>query len=47
MGLRMSPNLRGAVAKWAENQPDKPSLSEATRRLIELGLTKKEADQTL
>jgi hypothetical protein len=41
MGLRMSPNLRGAVVKWAEIQPDNPSVSEATRRLIELGLTVK------
>jgi hypothetical protein len=38
MGLRMSPSLKGAVVKWAENQPDKPTLSEATRRLVELGL---------
>ena len=41
MGLRMSPNLKGAVVKWAENQPDKPTLSEATRRLVEIGLTVK------
>ena len=27
--------------KWAENQADKPTLSEATRRLVELGLTVK------
>ena len=27
--------------KWAENQPDKPTLSEAIRRLVELGLTVK------
>lgn len=39
VGLRMSPNLRGEIVKWAENQPDKPTLSEATRRLVELGLT--------
>jgi hypothetical protein len=41
VGLRMSPNLRGAIVKWAEDQPDKPTLSEATRRLVELGLTVK------
>jgi hypothetical protein len=41
MGLRMSANLKGAVVKWAENQPDKPTLSEATRRLVEIGLTVK------
>jgi hypothetical protein len=41
MGLRMSSNLKGAVLKWAESQSDKPTLSEATRRLVELGLTLK------
>ena len=41
MGLRMSPNLKGAIVKWAENQPDKPKLSEATRRLVEIGLAVK------
>jgi hypothetical protein len=35
----MSPNLRGTIVKWAENQSDKPTLSEATRRLVELGLS--------
>jgi hypothetical protein len=28
-----------SVVKWAENQPDEPTLSEAIRRLVELGLT--------
>jgi hypothetical protein len=39
VGLRMSANLRGTIVKWAENQSDKPTLSEATRRLVELGLS--------
>jgi len=41
MGFRASPAMRGSVVKWAENQPDSPSLSEAIRRLVELGLTAK------
>jgi hypothetical protein len=39
MGFRASPVLRASIVKWAENQLDMPSLSEATRRLVELGLT--------
>jgi hypothetical protein len=39
MGVRIPAQLRGEIVKWAENQPDKPTLSAATRRLIELGLT--------
>jgi hypothetical protein len=38
MGFRASPVLRASIVKWAEYQPDIPSLSEATRRLVELGL---------
>jgi hypothetical protein len=41
MGFRASPVMRASVVRWAENQPDKPSLSEAIRRLVELGLTVK------
>lgn len=33
--------MRASVVRWAENQPDQPSLSEAIRRLVELGLTAK------
>ncbi|WP_235782613.1 hypothetical protein [Bradyrhizobium murdochi] len=33
--------MRASVVRWAENQPDKPTLSEAIRRLVELGLTVK------
>ena len=41
MGFRATPVLRASIVKWAENQPDLPTLSEATRRLVELGLTAK------
>jgi hypothetical protein len=41
MGVRASAQLRGKIVKWAENQSDKPTLSEATRRLVEIGLTVK------
>jgi hypothetical protein len=33
-----SPKMRAAIVKWAERQPDAPSLSVAARRLVELGL---------
>jgi hypothetical protein len=39
MGFRASPVMRASVVRWAENQSDKPSLSEAIRRLVEIGLT--------
>ena len=38
MGFRAAPLLRASIVKWAENQADLPTLSEATRRLVELGL---------
>jgi len=38
MGFRADPATRGAIVKWAENQPDNPTLSEAIRRLVEIGL---------
>jgi hypothetical protein len=38
MGFRASSALRAAITKWANRQPDAPTLSEATRRLVELGL---------
>jgi hypothetical protein len=41
MGFRAAPVLRASIVKWAENQSDMPTLSEATRRLVELGLTVK------
>ena len=39
MGFRASPNMRASVVRWAESEPDNPSLSEAIRRLVKLGLT--------
>jgi hypothetical protein len=38
MGVRVSEDLRGRIESWARSRPDEPSLSEAIRRLIELGL---------
>ena len=38
MRLRVSDELRAAILKWAEYQPDTPKLSEAIRRLVEMGL---------
>jgi Family of unknown function (DUF5677) len=38
VGVRMPPESRQAVEAWAEMQPDKPSLSEAIRRLLERAL---------
>jgi hypothetical protein len=36
--MRLSPALKGKVEAWADKQPDKPSRSEALRRLLELAL---------
>jgi len=41
IGFAADPIIRAAIVKWGENQPDKPTLSEAIRRLVELGLTVK------
>ena len=38
LGLRASPELREAIERWAKKQDDKPKLSEAIRRLVELAL---------
>ena len=38
MGFRAAPVLRASIVRWAEHQPDTPTLSEATRRLVELAL---------
>jgi hypothetical protein len=43
MGFRAEPAIRAQVVRWAENQPDMPTLSEAIRRLVEIGLSKSEA----
>jgi hypothetical protein len=39
MGFRADSTIRAAVVKWAENQPDQPTVSEAVRRLVEVGLS--------
>ena len=41
MGFRPPPALRASIVRWAETQPDRPSLSEAVRRLVEIGLSAK------
>jgi hypothetical protein len=41
MGFRAAPALRASIVRWAELQPEKPTLSEAVRQLVELGLTVK------
>lgn len=41
MGFRAPSLLQASIVKWAENQPDRPSLPEAVRRLVQLGLTVK------
>jgi len=41
MGFRASPEMRASVVRWAESEPDEPSLSEAIRRLVEIGLRAK------
>jgi hypothetical protein len=38
IGFRAEPDLRSSIEKWAERQSDKPKLSDAIRRLVELGL---------
>jgi hypothetical protein len=42
MGFRADPVIRASIVRWAEKQPDMPTLSEAIRRLVELGLTVKD-----
>src|ERR1700730_3924886 len=36
--MRLSPELKDKVDLWANRQPDKPSRSEALRRLVEMAL---------
>jgi hypothetical protein len=37
-GIRLSNETRAAVKRWAASQRDKPTFSEAVRRLIDVGL---------
>lgn len=39
MGFRADRVIRASNVRWAEKQPDMPTLFEAIRRLVELGLT--------
>jgi hypothetical protein len=39
--IRLSADMRATVDRWAAIQEDKPSRSEAIRRLVELGLRAK------
>jgi hypothetical protein len=38
VALRLSPEKRREIEAWAARQDDKPSFSEAVRRLIDRGL---------
>jgi hypothetical protein len=38
MGFRAELAIRTAIVRWAAKQPDTPTLSEAIRRLVVLGL---------
>jgi hypothetical protein len=38
IGFPAAPVLRASIVRWAETQPDHPSLPEAVRRLVEMGL---------
>jgi hypothetical protein len=39
--MRVSDDFIEVVEKWAARQPDRPSRSEAIRRLVEIGLKSK------
>jgi hypothetical protein len=39
IGFRADFQLRQAIEKWAKSQADKPKLSDAIRRLVEIALT--------
>jgi hypothetical protein len=43
IGLRALPELRQRIEAWAKQQDDSPLLSEAIRRLVELGLAGSQA----
>ena len=38
LALRLPPALRADIERWSKQQKDKPSRSEAIRRLIEFAL---------
>jgi hypothetical protein len=39
--LRAAPEFRRAIEAWSKRQDDAPTMSEAIRRLVELGLKAK------
>jgi hypothetical protein len=39
MGFRADAITRAAIVRWAENQPDRPTLPEAIRQLVNIGLS--------
>ena len=39
VGVRMTKSLQSDIQRWAAKQSDRPSLAEAIRRLLELGLS--------
>jgi metal-responsive CopG/Arc/MetJ family transcriptional regulator len=47
LAIRLSPALRSEIESWAKQQHDKPSRSEAIRRLIELALAVKTKRQNI
>jgi hypothetical protein len=38
VGVRMTPEFQKPIRAWAKAQDDGPSMAEAIRRLVELGL---------
>jgi hypothetical protein len=45
LSFRADDATRAAILKWAEKQPDQPTLSEAIRRLVEIGLSADKPDK--
>jgi metal-responsive CopG/Arc/MetJ family transcriptional regulator len=45
LAIRLPPALRSDIESWAKKQNDKPSRSEAIRRLIEFALAVKTKGQ--
>jgi hypothetical protein len=45
MGFSDSPAMRASIVRWAESQSDKPSLSEALRRWVELSLCERHSER--
>jgi hypothetical protein len=47
IALRATDEFRGTVERWAAKQGDKPTLSEAIRRLVEIGLKREKPSKTI